>query len=426
MHEQEHEHEHERKQTRLKKLGAALIAIFGAIALWLYVVTVVSPNSSRIIRDIPISFEGAILLEEQDLIMTSEGGTVSIKVTGDRVNLGKLNNQNIRVIADLSRASITKPGDYTVSLSVSLPDGVGKTSFDFLDKSKSQIDIAVAQLVTKTIPVALDTGEEKAKEGFFFDSGNATADPAEITVSGPDYEVSEITRAVIDCKNISQLEETVVEKRPIVLQKTDGAAVQLELSKVSQTEATVSLPIQKYKELKLAVDVKDGGGATSENVESLHLSAESVLVRGSSSQIDNLDDVLVVGTFDLSRVALLSQTKAFHVSLPSGIKNVDGLDHIEATIRLKGLRTQTYMIFASEVEMLNTPPNATATVNAEKVAVKLRGPEEDIAALDVSNIHIHLDLSNVSQSGEVLATVSVSDYPKVAVIDDVYVDITLK
>lgn len=405
------------------KLVSALVAIPLAIMLWLYVVTVVSPNSNRVIRDIPITFEGTILLEERELIMTEGGGTASLKLSGDRVNLSKLTSENVRVIADLSQASITTPGEYTVPLSVVLPTNSGKVTYDFVDKAKSQIDISVAKLVTKTVSVELDIGNEEAKDGYFFDSTAALADPAEITVSGPDFEIDTVYKAVIDCTDISKLEETVVEQRPILLKQEDGSLSDITNTTVSQTQATVSLPIQKYKQLTVSADFKDGGGAVGSNVSAIQFSPDTIIVRGSSNQIDNLDDVLVVGTIDLAKVIATNSTKSFPITLPNGIKNVNGVDEVTVSFTLVGLRTQSYLVYADRITLLNTPQNAKIEVNMEKIAVKLRGPEADIAAINADDIRISLDLSGVTKSGEVLASVSIDGYPDVAVIEDVFVDI---
>lgn len=407
------------------KIIAALIALPAAILLWLYVVTVVSPNSTRTIYNIPVTFEGSIVLEERDLVMTSGNETVNVEISGDRVSLKKLSNENIRVVADVSR--ITEAGDYSLTLSVEYPEVTGSTSFELVHKSKSQIDISVTKIMTKTIPVELDTAGMDAKEGFFYDSSSAIAEPAEITISGPDSEVADITKAVVDCSDISVLEETVIEDRTILLRAEDGKEANIsDFVNVSQTEVSVTLPIQKYKELRLRVDVKDGGGATSANVDSLTFSSESIRVRGSASQIDNLEDELTVGTVDLAKVISNNDTKQFKISLPVGIKNVSGIDEVDVSVKLTGLRTQTYLVFADQITLLNTPQNASVTINSEKIPVKLRGPEADIGEVNANDISISLDLSGMTESGEVLASVSIEGYPAVAVIEDVYVDILMK
>lgn len=404
------------------KIIAAIIALPAAILLWLYVVTVVSPNSTRTVYNIPITFEGAIVLEERDLVMTSGNETVNLEISGDRVSLKKLSNENIKVIADVSK--ITEAGNYSLTLSVVYPDVSGSGTFEIVRKSKSEIAISVTKILTRTLPVELDTVGADAKEGFFFDSSNAVATPAEITISGPDYEVETITKAVVDCSDIADLEETLIENRAILFRKDDGSNADIsEYVSVSQTEASVTIPIQKYKELKLRVDVKDGGGASQADVDELIFSDEIIRVRGSKSQIDKLEDVLTVGTIDLAKVLTNYDTKLFKIVLPGGIKNVSGLNEVEVSIRLKGLRTQTYMVFADKIKLLNTPPNASVSINTEKIPVKLRGPEADIGALNVNDIHISLDLSGVTESGEVLAVVEINGYPAVAVIEDVFVDV---
>lgn len=404
------------------KIIAAIIALPAAILLWLYVVTVVSPNSTRTVYNIPITFEGSIVLEERDLVMTSGNETVNLEISGDRVSLKKLSNENIKVIADVSK--ITEAGNYSLTLSVVYPDVSGSGTFEIVRKSKSEIAISVTKILTRTFPVELDTAGADAKEGFFFDSSNAVATPAEITISGPDYEVEAITKAVVDCSDIADLEETLIENRVILFRKDDGSNADIsEYVSVSQTEASVTIPIQKYKELKLRVDVKDGGGASQADVDELIFSDETIRVRGSKSQIDKLEDVLTVGTIDLAKVLTNYDTKLFKIVLPGGIKNVSGLNEVEVSIRLKGLRTQTYMVFADKIKLLNTPPNASVSINTEKIPVKLRGPEADIGALNVNDIHISLDLSGVTESGEVLAVVEINGYPAVAVIEDVFVDV---
>lgn len=412
-------------QKHKHKILAALIALPAAILLWLYVVTVVSPNSTRTIYNVPVSFEGTIVLAERDLMLTTEGTSVNLEIRGDRVNLKKLSNENIRVIADVSK--IAEAGDYSVSLTVSFPDIPGSGDFEIMHKSKTEVEVSVANVKTKTVPFSVDVGGSEAKDGFFFDNAGVSIEPAEVTVSGPDYEVDAVSEAVIDCSDINTLEETLIEERPIILRNHDGTEITAsDYLTVSQHTATVTLPIQKYKELMVAVDIKNGGGATEENVESLTFSTDIIRVRGSASQIDKLEDTLVLGTIDLSKVSSSNDTKTFKVTLPSGIKNVSGINEVDVTVKLTGLRVLTISVNANQIELLNAPQNRRVTVNAQQISVKLRGLEQEIGAISDKDIKITLDLSNVTESGEVPATVTVNGYPNVGVLEDVFVDITIK
>lgn len=405
------------------KIIAAVVALPIAIILWLYVVTVVSPDFTKSIRDIPVEFEGAVILEENELVMTSSSGTVNLKIKGDRVNVTKLTKKDIRVVADLSKVSFSEPGEYSVPLSVLFPDITGKSSFEVVERSKSEIRITVSRLVTKTVPVVLNTGDANAKDGFYFDSAEAMAEPAEIQIIGPDFEVDPITAATIDCTDIASLEETVVESRPIVLTTEDGSEAEYSMTSVGQNEAVVSLPIQKYKDIQLSVDITAGGGATKDNIESIEYSVEAVRVRGSVSQIDNLPDQLVVGTVELAKMTSASGTKTFRIVLPRGVKNVTGTETVDVKVKFKGLMTQTFMIPSEKLSILDGVMKIT--VNSEKIAVKVRGPEADVLALTPEAIFLMIDPANLTESGEIPVEVSINGFPNIAVIEPVLADITV-
>lgn len=406
------------------KILAALIALPAAILLWLYVVTVVSPNSTRTIYNIPVTFEGEIVLADRNLMRTSEGTTVNLEIRGDRVNLNKLNAENVRVIADLTK--ITEADDYTVSLTVSFPDDAGNGDFEILHKSKSEVEVSIANVITKTVPVILDAGKSEAKEGFFFDKAAASADPSEVTVTGPDYMINSLHGAAINCEDINTLEETLVEERPIVLQKNDGSEFDdYSLLTMSKNTATVTLPIQKYKDLKVAVDIKDGGGATQDNIESMTFSVDTIRVRGSVGQIDQLPDTLVLGTLELSKITASNDMKSFPVVLPSGIKNVNGITSVDVTVKLTGLRVSSFTVKANQIELLNAPQDKHVSINVQSIVVKLRGLEEEIAAITDKDIKITVDLSKVTESGEIPAVVTVNGYPNIGTIEDVLVAVTV-
>ncbi len=407
------------------KIVAALIALPAAILLWLYVVTVVSPNSTRTVYNIPVTFEGTTVLADRNLMLTSDESTVNLEIRGDRVNLTKLNEENVRVIADVSK--ITEAGNYTVSLTVSFPDVTGNGDFEILHKSKSEVEVSVANVKTKTVPVILDTGDSEAKDGFFFDKAAATSDPAEVTVTGPDYEIDTVYEAVIKCEDINTLEETLIEERPIILRTNDGTEIEdYSLLTFSQQTANVTLPIQKYKDLKVSVEIKNGGGATEDNIESMTFSVDTIRVRGSAGQIDQLSDTLMLGTLDLSKITASNDTKTFSVILPGGIKNVNGITSIDVTVKLSGVRVSSFTVNANRIELLNAPENKRVSINAQSIVVKLRGSEEEMSAISEKDIKITVDLSNVTESGEVLATVTVNGHPNIGTIEDVFVDVLVR
>ena len=407
-------------------ISYAVIALLGAFVLWIYVVTTVTPEITASFNNVPITLQGSSRLEENGLMVATEDRFVNLEVRGARTNVKRLTAENIRVTADLS--TITQAGTYSLDLEISFPAVSGNGSIEVLRKNLSSVSVVVTKVDNKTLPVEVEW-EGSAPEGYYFDSTNilvemASGDAAEVVVTGPESEIAPVARAVILCGDISDLTETVIETYPIFLLDDNGEVLTLsEYVSIDETQATVTLPILKNKELTLTVTLVDGGGATGEDAE-LTYSTEKLAVRGTKSIIDELSDEYNLGVIDLSQVGM-TDTKTFKITLPAGVKNVSGITDVEVTIRLKGLKETTIFVDAADIALLNIPQNAVAQLTAEKIPVTLRGPADSIANITGEDLTITVDLSNMTGDGERQATITVPDYTDVGVVGTVMVEIDL-
>jgi len=80
-----------------------LFSLCIAFTLWLYVITVVSPESTEEYHNVPIAFSGESVLTEKGLMLIAET-TPTAKVTlfGNRSDLVNINAGNLTLVADLS------------------------------------------------------------------------------------------------------------------------------------------------------------------------------------------------------------------------------------------------------------------------------------------------------------------------------------
>ena len=83
---------------------STLLAVSIAFVLWVYVITVVSPNSEVTIYNIPVVVQGEPMLESYGLMNVTENiPSVTLKLSGNRSDLNKVNSSNITVVVDLSK-----------------------------------------------------------------------------------------------------------------------------------------------------------------------------------------------------------------------------------------------------------------------------------------------------------------------------------
>lgn len=409
---------------RSRKIVFALVSLLGAILVWLYVVTVIAPEATTRVSSIPINIDGTIVLEERGLIITSQDAeSLSLELSASRVNLSKLNADSIRVNADASK--IREPGEYALTCTVTFPDTVRSSDVDILRKSVDTVNITVTRIEQKTLPVQLNwTGS--VKEGFLLEAESVQMDPAEITLTGPEAEVSQIAKAVVTL-DVSDLEETVVETLPVEFLNAANEPVEFsEATTVSATQVGMTLPVLRTKELRLTVNTLEGGGVTNENV-TITLDVESIRVKGAAEVIDALEDSFIIGTVDLATLED-KQELSFNLSLPAGVTNMSGETEVKALIQVNGVQSDT--ISVTDIRMINTPEGYHTELSTRTARVRVRGSTEEIREIKANNdngIYILVDLADYYQTGAftVPGKVINSSHPAVSTTDTVEIDVVI-
>lgn len=371
------------------KILRFLLSLLIAFGIWLYVVTVVSPESEVVIHNIPVQFDGDAVLAERDLIVVSDKNcTVNLKLFGNRVDLNKLSASNVTVVADLSQ--ITEPGEHNVRFNVSYPAAVQQGNIDVMERDPQYITVTVAERSWKNIPVEIRyTGS--VPEGYVVDGQNAKLDQTSVTVTGPAEVLGKIAKACITVDLDGKM-STIVDTYRLTLCGVDGNPV-TDASKVttSVNEVRATIKINKIKQVALEVELIDGGGLRASDV-TVNQSLRYIMVSGSNSALENLDKI-VVARISLAEM-IKSETLTFDIQMPAGITNVTGETELTVEILLPELETRTFVI--TTIRTVNEPADRNVTVITEKLVVQIRGTAEALDALDESQLVAIVDCKDVS------------------------------
>lgn len=179
------------------KIVYAIASLLIAFGLWMYVVNTVSPESDETISGIPVVLEGEnILNEERGLMITQKNeDTVSLKLSGNRIDLSKVNKGNIAIKVDLSK--IYEPGKATLQYTPVFPGDVPSNAFVIESKYPQSITLTIEKRVTKEVPLEIKWSGS-TPEGFISDKGNAVLDNPVIKIVGPASVADQIEKAVIE------------------------------------------------------------------------------------------------------------------------------------------------------------------------------------------------------------------------------------
>ena len=381
------------------KIWQMVLSVAIAFALWMYVVSTVSPEYEETFYDIPVSYQNDVL-EERDLMIVSDTPTVTLKLKGNRSDLNQLNANNITILVNL--AAIQAPGTQMLQYTVSFPGNFPSNAFEPLSQTPNLLQLKVENKIKKAVPIVLEY-IGSVPEGFIADKDNPVMDASVVEISGPESSVELIHHASIQV-DLTNREDSIVGAFNYVLCDETGEPVDAEMVTTNLEEVNLSVKIQAMKEVPLVLNIVDGGGATKDTCH-VELSKESIWVSGMESRLRELTAV-ELGTVDLAELKEETNTLTFDVILPEGVTNASGVTEVTATISFPELGTKKLTISQSQFLTVGVPADTTVTWITEVVEVELRGPRDIIKKLTEKDITVTVDFTDEELG-------SVSKVPKI-------------
>ena len=367
-----------------------LLSLVIAFGIWLFVVSVVSPESETVIQGVQVVLDGEDVLEDRNLIIVSNKNfTVDLKLFGNRVDLNKLNASNITALADLTQ--ITEPGEHNIRYSVIYPTIIEEGNVDALEKHPQYITLTIAERGWKDVPVKVQyTGS--VPTNYVADRQNPLFDHAVITVSGPVEELEKVDHASIFVDLNGKVETIVGNFRP-TLCTSDGTPLE-DTGKLTMNvnEVRATIKIHKIKQVPLVLEVIPGGGLTENDIK-LTQTLQSIVVSGSDAVLEKLDKI-VVGQLYLAEL-MGTTDMMFDITMPAGVNNVTGVTELGINVELlQELEIRTFTVTQIRVE--NVPGNRHVKLVTQVLTVQIRGTKEALDALKPEDIVVVVDCSDVT------------------------------
>lgn len=368
------------------KILTALLSLVIALAMWLYVVTVVSPNSDKHFYNIPVTLQSEVVLQERGLmITTADLPEVSLHLEGNRSDLNKLNSSNITIGVDVSR--IGEPGIHNLTYTPSYPGDVANNSITVLNRTPGTITIEVEERVSKEVPVDI-LYNGALSEDYMADKENKVLDHENINITGPKSVVDQIAMARIEV-DLNGRVESISEQFRYTLCNEKGEPVDAALVTTDAEAVTLTLRIVRVKQIDLIVNVIDGGGATIET-SSITIDPKNVRVSGSDSLLEGLES-LELGTINLGEM-LADEILTFPIKLPEGITNETGV--LEATVDVQFPELATKTLKIKEFQLANVPEGLKADIITQMLEIQIRGPKKSIEKIKTEDVTVTVDFAN--------------------------------
>ena len=355
------------------KVMTLLLSLAISFGLWMYVVTVVSPESEATIYNIPVELVGQGYLESKDLIVISDTSNLQVNLTlrGEQAEIKKLNNSNITVIADLSQ--IGYAGEYQITYDVSYQSGTAEV----MAQSPSYITVEVADRLTKTIPVEVEC-IGSVPEGYEVQRQAVELDHPTVTVSGPKKTIDKIAYAKI-AVDVTGKMTGFASNYPLTLCSIDGRAIaddSFVTTNLNEVRASVEVYRIKKGPIDFAYDYR--GSGLQEDMVTVHASTKLVTLIGSDDDLEKAPNELVF-TIELKKYTQAS-TEIFLPDLPEGVRCKE---QIEVYIYIPEMASRWMTV--STFDWKN-PPEGVALQVVRNPVVEVWGPADIVNQLTAEEI----------------------------------------
>ena len=370
-----------------KRWVCILLSVLLAIAFWAYVRAAVDPSGTINIHNVRVETTGANVLASQGLAVSEiTPQVVELQVEGPtsaRTNLLR-NRSGLYVRVDVSSCV---EGENTIRWREVWPEGVNT---DDLTAQRSTVTVTVEKLYSKTFDIRFRLEGNVAGE---YQMGTPAIEPAEVVVSGPVEQVNQVDRVEAVLRTAELSERFAGDLELIPMDKQGKSLADLELTLSAET-AYVVVPVVMMKEVPLTVNLLPGGGATGEDAK-IDIDPPTIVVSGSEADLEGLEEISL-GSISLSDV-VGTNTFTRPIALDPSLTNESGLATATVTVTVEGLDTEVFAV--NNIRTTNRPEGYTVNVVTQSVLVTVRGPAEDLANVDASQIMVVADLSDVTTLG---------------------------
>ena len=418
----------ERMAQKMKKyrfrnnLGLKIIAFFFSAFLWLIVVNVDNPIGSRTFADIPVRIiNDDIITSSGEVYQVIGENTVSVVVYANREVRQKLDPEDIIATADVSQMDTTTN---LIPIDISIPEF--GDDYDSAVAVPRNIRIQREKSGSKVLALTAETNGTTPRDGYTI--GSLTADPNNVTITGPQSALDQIDRAVarVDVEGISK---DTTRKAELVLYDANGNELGQTQLDNNLGEEGVSVAVEVLKEKTVPVKF----GVTGTPAEGYRYTGctsvpESIRICGTSSDTDEVDEIRVPASVISveGASAPVEQTVDITAYLPDGISLVDenaGSITVTAMVEQEGTRTIKMLVSSARITGLAENLEVDYEPDAE-ITLQFRGDQQALDVLDISNA-VSINLSDYTEPGEYEVPVEVNIPDGIELISGATVNLTL-
>lgn len=402
------------KIVKEKNLMVKLVCLLLSFGLWIYISNIENPIKQYTITNIPVQIVNLDVLKEDNLTLAPDQNfTISLTIQGTSINIYSINKSQFTVVANLSNYTL-KSGDNSIPVEITnSPNNVNIKNNGVL-----RINIKLENITEKTMPVKSELNVTTSNSTYV---KNISFSTNQITVSGPEETVNEVSKLVVR-GNVTANNSTTTASFPVVAVDSSGNVVNDVVLSTNNVQTTITVEKGKLVPIKVQTTGELRAGLTLENIIA---NPNTIKILGSESVLDSTNEILSE-PINLNSITG-NETIITNLIVPRNITLLPNENEINVDVKVSGAdennsenvingNTETTKTFEIPITIEGNLSGYTANLSSNTVTVVLKGTKKELDNLQASNLSCKVDISKLTKEGGVVSpTVDINNENNVLV-----------
>lgn len=247
-----------KKKWYASDMAVKIYSLLIALLLWVFVIYDQNPESTKVIRNVPVYYSNLDALENEGYTVCrgEEELAVDLKIKGRRLTLGKLSKKSVNAYVTFGDL---KSGEYDLSVAAVLPE----SGLSVADKRPATIHVKVEKLVEKKIDVGIEYSGSN-EEGKL---ASAELKTTAVTVSGPESVINKVSSAKIALDYETVMSQSEGQSKIILYDSDLNDITENKNIKLSDREILWESKIYNVKDVSLEMIFAGSGEYTMEELK---------------------------------------------------------------------------------------------------------------------------------------------------------------
>ena len=375
------------------KFFLIILSFLISIVIWISINLGDYAETSYVVGNIPITINLPAEAKQQGLeVFNGDGLKGSVTVKGNRSLIGSLTSDDIQIVPEQTD-SLTSAGSYTLSLVAKKTGRSTSYTIESVSPSTVYIKLDRNRKITKEVEERINY---KIPQGYY---GTVLLNQDEISISGPETEIKQIDKVVIEGTVAEEITSSVKNKYTVKLLDSFGEELtNTDSFKISPSTITATISVLQMKEVEVKASA-EGGPVGVDLSKYYKVSPDTVYIAGESELVKEITQIKTE-PLNFSTLKNRKYNIIKNLEIPSKCIDINSVKSVNVILDLSSMKKKNFTITNFDVTGLEDSYAGRVTTSSIDISVYGSEYNLDLLTGDKISAEVNIEKSDISEGAK--------------------------